>query len=84
MNVNGHISEIEAMFGHHFRNKLLCVEALNMKEPNCPLRVGGVLHLFNKNRELELVGDAVSDAVLVKIWFEARDSNGTFILDLRL
>ncbi|KAG9194034.1 ribonuclease III [Alternaria panax] len=76
MDVDGLIERVQDITGHVFRNKLLGAESLQMKEPNCPLRVGGTLHLFNKNRDLELVGDAVVDAVFVKLWYEARDYKG--------
>ncbi|KAL1798166.1 hypothetical protein ACET3X_002203 [Alternaria dauci] len=76
MNVDGHIKSIEETVGYVFRNKPLCAEALQMKEPHCPLLIDGVLHLVNKNRDLELVGDAVLDEALVKKWYEARDYLG--------
>ncbi|KAH6882498.1 ribonuclease III domain-containing protein [Alternaria rosae] len=74
--MDSRILQAQTITGYHFKNKLLCAEALQMKEPNCPLRVEGTLHLFNKNRDLELVGDAVIDAVLATMWYEARDYNG--------
>jgi len=74
--MDSRILQVQTMTGHHFQNKLPCAEALQMKEPNCPLRVEGTLHLFHKNRDLELVGDAVIDAVLATMWYEARDHNG--------
>ncbi|KAI4713528.1 hypothetical protein J4E89_000974 [Alternaria sp. Ai002NY15] len=74
--MDSRILQVQTMTGNHFQNKLLCAEALQMKEPNCPLRVEGTLHLFHKNRDLELVGDAVIDAVLATMWYEARDHNG--------
>jgi hypothetical protein len=80
-NVDSLIQGVEAITGIIFKNKLLCAESLQMKEPNCPLRFAGVIHFVNKNRDLELVGDAVINAVLVKMWYEARDHNGNFSLD---
>lgn len=74
--MDSRILQAQIITGYHFKNKLLCAEALQMKEPNCPLRVEGTLHLFNKNRDLELVGDAVIDAVLATMWYEARNYNG--------
>jgi dsRNA-specific ribonuclease len=78
--VDNSISRVETITGYTFKNKLLCAEALQMKEPNCSLRIADVIHSVNKNRDLELVGDAVVNPVLVKMWYEASNHNGTFSL----
>jgi dsRNA-specific ribonuclease len=80
--VDGLIERTEMISGHVFKNKLLCAEALQTKPPDCLLRVAGAVHRVDKNQALEFVGDAVMNAVLAKMFYQARDYRGNLALYL--
>lgn len=68
------IAQVEAITGYVFRNKMLCVEALQMQAPEVPVHHEGVHHRIQKNKSLALVGDRLLEFILSAAWYQAKDA----------
>jgi ribonuclease-3 len=68
---------VEAIIGHVFANKMLCVEAVQMASPRAGfVRNGTMICGVSNNKRLSILGDAVLTKVLCAAWYGAQDGGG--------
>lgn len=79
--MNKNISEVEKIFGYVFSDKVLCAEALQMAGPQAEVSIDGKSYSVAKNERLAILGDAVNDHVLCKMWYHSEGFTGKTFLD---
>lgn len=74
------IAEVEKIFGYVFSDKVLCAEALQMSGPLADISIDKKSYCVAKNERLAILGDAVNDHVLCKMWYHSEGFAGkTFV-----
>ncbi|PVI01610.1 ribonuclease III [Periconia macrospinosa] len=68
------ITKVSDIFGYVFDDKMRCIEALQMDGQ--PLYLDGSWVNVPKNNRLAVLGDAILDATLCKLWYRASDAYG--------
>lgn len=75
------IRTVSELFDHKFADRSLCAEALQMAAPKAHVPPFGSIP---KNNRLAVLGDAILDLVLCKMWFLLKDSSGrSFFVEVK-
>ena len=66
-NIGGNITSCERILQYQFREKLLCLKALNAGET--PIKYNGSTHRLARNDAMAILGDARMEALLCRRWW---------------
>jgi dsRNA-specific ribonuclease len=75
----GALLQLRKILNHTFTTHWLCAEALQMAAPLHFMNIKGQPRMVDKNTRLAVLGDAVLDCTLCKMWYNAKDSSGEHI-----